>query len=102
MLRLDLEATLSRGFFVGEADDLLRSGCDTTVIRGCGGWSDPDDVFDARPDSIGGDAERLQDVGGQADRLASNPEQDVLSADIFVLKPGCFVTGQAHDILRAF
>jgi hypothetical protein len=89
------------GFFVGEFENVLRSGADPTVVGRCCGWSDPDDALYSRSDPIKGDAEGLEGVCDYPIGLSSDPEQDVLGPDVLVVEPQCLVSGKSQDMLRS-
>ena len=53
------------------------------------------------PDLLQGDAQALEDAGGDAFALAKEPDQQMLRADIAVIEPAGLVDGQLDDLLRS-
>jgi hypothetical protein len=56
-----------------------------------------DDLLDLLPHGIQADAERLKRLGRDTFALAEEAEQDVLGADVVVLKPPGFFLSQDHN-----
>ena len=57
-----------------------------------------DDLLDLLPHGIQADSQRLQRPGRDTVALADQSEQDVLGADVVVLKPPGLVLSQAHNL----
>ena len=60
-----------------------------------------DELFDFEADLAQIDVEVFQDVGGDAAAFLDQPQQDVLGANVFVVKALRFLVGQLHDLAGA-
>ena len=95
MFGADVVVVQSQRFAQAELEDLLRSGGEGDVA-GRLALSEADLGLDLLADGARRDSEARERLTGETVRLAEQPEQEVLSADVVVLQPASLFLGE-HD-----
>ena len=102
MFGADVGVAKGAGFGDGVSHDLLHAGSERNRVGGLGFFrAGADLLLDGAADGLEVEAHAAEDIDRDPLAELDEPEQDVLRADVVVVKPASFRPGQFHDLAGA-
>ena len=102
MFGADVGVAKGAGFGDSVSHDLLYARCERNRVGGFRFlWTRADLLLDGATDRLEVEAHATENVDGNALSELDKPEQDVLRADVVMIKPASFRPGQFHDLAGA-
>ena len=101
MLRADVRVIEGFGFLACEGEDLLHAGRVRDAALGLGFLTGADLLFDGVAHGFEIKAHLLKDADGDALAELDQSQEDVLGADVIVVKAVGFLAGQRQHLLGA-